>query len=627
MDENQNMNNNVIDPNNPYNAPQDPNLNMNQNMYQDPTQMGSDPNMMNQGMYQDPTQMGGDPNMMNQGMFQDPTQITGDPNMMNQGMFQDPTQMAGDPNMMNQGMSQDPIQMGTDPNMMNQGMFQDPNQIGSDPNMMNQGMFQDPNQMGSNPNMMNQGIYQNPNQMSSDPNMMNPGMNQDPNQMSGDPNMMPGMYPDPNQMGTNPNMMNPAMYQDPNQMGFDPNMQGVYQDPNNMGFDPNMMPGMYQDPNSMGFDPNMMGPNPNTLNQNMQLDPSDPNSVINAPVPSAEGPAQTNANFNTDEANFSSPKPKSNKKTILIVGIVLALVVLILIVLIATGVINIGGSGSVTPPVENVVVTPVANQTPTPPAPANEKLNFCDDYYFTYDTSTWTFDQTTSAAGGNQIIQLKDNANHTLKYEINSKPIASLFASYGYDVSTAPGQEALYTGCIGLAQNNCVGQLGTLNAVTDGGFKITNTSQKMYYAYADLPSSTSTTAGELAQDSNQVSQTQTGGIVTRFYFIYLSAETDDVVFFFSLSNLDTVKDANLHQSVLKMLSSIAKNASSVNTNTVGNVSVNDLINNDAATANAILENQVAVDNQNGQQQVDANQQQQANPNQQGVSQNQQQVTQ
>jgi hypothetical protein len=76
-----------------------------------------------------------------------------------------------------------------------------------------------------------------------------------------------------------------------------------------------------------------------------------------------------------------------------------------------------------------------------------------------------------------------------------------------------------------------------------------------------------------------------------------------------------------------MLSSIAKNASSVNTNTVGNVSVNDLINNDAATANAILENQVAVDNQNGQQQVDANQQQQANPNQQGVSQNQQQVTQ
>ena len=605
MDENQNMNNNVIDPNNPYNTPQNPNFNMNQNMYQDPTQMGSDPNMMNQGM------------------------------------FQDPTQMAGDPNMMNQGMSQDPIQMGTDPNMMNQGMFQDPNQIGSDPNMMNQGMFQDPNQMGSNPNMMNQGIYQNPNQMSSDPNMMNPGMNQDPNQMSGDPNMMPGMYPDPNQMGTDPNMMpgmypdpnqmgtdpnmmNPAMYQDPNQMGYNPNMQGVYQDPNNMGFDPNMMPGMYQDPNSMGFDPNMMGPNPNTLNQNMQLDPSDPNSVINAPVPSAEGPAQTNANFNTDEANFSSPKPKSNKKTILIVGIVLALVVLILIVLIATGVINIGGSGSVTPPVENVVVTPVANQTPTPPAPANEKLNFCDDYYFTYDTSTWTFDQTTSAAGGNQIIQLKDNANHTLKYEINSKPIASLFASYGYDVSTAPGQEALYTGCIGLAQNNCVGQLGTLNAVTDGGFKITNTSQKMYYAYADLPSSTSTTAGELAQDSNQVSQTQTGGIVTRFYFIYLSAETDDVVFFFSLSNLDTVKDANLHQSVLKMLSSIAKNASSVNTNTVENVSVNDLINNDAATANAILENQVAVDNQNGQQQVDANQQQQANPNQQGVSQNQQQ---
>ena len=573
MDENQNMNNNVIDPNNPYNTPQNPNFNMNQNMYQDPTQMGSDPNMMNQGM------------------------------------FQDPTQMAGDPNMMNQGMSQDPIQMGTDPNMMNQGMFQDPNQ------------------MGSNPNMMNQGIYQNPNQMSSDPNMMNPGMNQDPNQMSGDPNMMPGMYPDPNQMGTNPNMMNPAMYQDPNQMGFDPNMQGVYQDPNNMGFDPNMMPGMYQDPNSMGFDPNMMGPNPNTLNQNMQLDPSDPNSVINAPVPSAEGPAQTNANFNTDEANFSSPKPKSNKKTILIVGIVLALVVLILIVLIATGVINIGGSGSVTPPVENVVVTPVANQTPTPPAPANEKLNFCDDYYFTYDTSTWTFDQTTSAAGGNQIIQLKDNANHTLKYEINSKPIASLFATYGYDVSTAPGQEALYAGCIGLAQTNCVGQLGTLNAVTDGGFKITNTSQKMYYAYADLPSSTSTTAGELAQDSNQVSQTQTGGIVTRFYFIYLSAETDDVVFFFSLSNLDTVKDANLHQSVLKMLSSIAKNASSVNTNTVGNVSVNNLINNDAATANAILENQVAVDNQNGQQQVDANQQQQANPNQQGVSQNQQQVTQ
>ena len=532
MDENQNMNNNVIDPNNPYNTPQDPNYNMNPNMYQDPNQMGVDPNMM-------------------------------------PGIYQDPNQMAGDPNMMNQGMYQDPNQMGVDSNMM-PGIYQDPNQMAGDPNMMNQSMYQDPNQMAGDPNMMNQG-----------------------------------------------------MYQDPNNMSYDPNMQGVYQDPNQMGFDPNMMPGMYQDPSQMGFDPNMMGPNPNSLNQNMQLDPSDPNSIINAPVPPAEGPVQTDANFNTDESNFSAPKPKSNKKMILIIGIVLALIVLVLIVLIATGVINIGGSSQQKPPEENVVVTPVTNQTPYTPTPSNEKLNFCDDYYFTYDANTWTFDQTTSAAGGNQIIQLKDASNHTLKYEINSKPIASLFASYGYDVSTTAGQEVLYNGCIELAQNNCVGQLGTLAAVTDGGFKITNSSQKMYYAYADLPASASTTAGELAQNNNQASS-----VVTRYYFIYLGAETDDVVFFFSLSNLDTINDAELHQNVLKMLSSIAKNASSVNTNTVGNVSVNDLINNTTTTENVIVENQVATNNtnQNGQQAVNTvqtqtqAQQQTANPNQQQVTQ-------
>jgi len=553
MDENQNFNNNVIDPNNPYNSPQDPNLNMNNGMYQDPNQMGADPNMMNQGMYQDPNQMGMDPNMMNQGMYQDPNQMGTDPNMMNQGMYQDPNQMGADPNMMNQGMYQDPNQMGMDPNMMNQGMYQDPNQMGADPNMMNQGMYQDPNQMGADPNMMNQGMYQDPNQMGADPNMMNQGM-----------------YQDPNQMGMDPNMMNQGMYQDPNAMGYDPNM-------------------MYQDPNAMGFDPNMMGPNPNSLNQNMQLDPSDPNSVINAPVPPAEGPAQTNANFNTDESNFSAPKPKSNKKTFLIIGIVLALIVLVLIILIATGVINIGGSEP-----QNVTenkVTPVANATPAPPAARTEQINFCEDYYFSYDANTWSIDNTTADASGNQIIQISDG-QHTLKYDFNAKPIKSLFEQSGVDVGTSQGLQVLYEMCIATSQQNSVGQLGTLTALESGSFQLTN-SQKLYYAFADLPDTSSTTAGDLAQ--NSTGGNASSSVVTRFYYIYLSAPTDDVVFFFELKNLDTSSEPEVHQNVLKILTSITKNASGVNTNTVGNTVANDL--NDAATANAILENQVAADNE------------------------------
>ena len=462
MDENQNFNNNVTDPNNPYNSPQDPNLNMNNGMYQDPTGMGADPNMMNQGMYQDP------------------------------------------------------------------------NGMGADPNMMNQGMYQDPNGMGYNPNMMGQDMYQ----------------------------------------------------------------------------DPNMMQGMYQDPNSMGFDPNMMGPNPNSLNQNMQLDPSDPNSVINAPVPPAEGPAQTNANFNTDEANFSSPKPKSNKKTFLIIGIVLAVIVLLLIVLIATGIINIGGSEpqNVT---ENKIVTPV-NATPAPPTPKNEQLNFWEDYYFVYDNNTWNVDNTTSDTSGNQIVQLTDGT-HTLKYDFPAKPISELFAQAGVDVSTAQGLKVLYETCISTSQQNSVGQLGTLTALESGTFQLTNSSPKLYYAFADLADSSSTTAGDLAQNSTTGSGSTT---VTRFYFIYLSAPTDDVVFFFELKNLDTNSEPEVHQSVLKMLSSITKNASPVNTNTVAN----DL--NEAAAANAILENQVAADNAIPNQ--NANQGQAADPNQQVQQQQEQQ---
>ena len=512
--------------------------------------------------------------------------------MMNQGMYQDPNQMGTDPNMMNQGMYQDPNQMGTDPNMMNQGMYQDPNQMGADPNMMNQGMYQDPNMMGADPNMMNQGMYQDPNQMGTDPNMMNQGMYQDPNQMGADPNMMnQGMYQDPNMMGADPNMMNQGMYQDPNQMGYDPNMmnQGMYQDPNQMGYDPNMIgQDMYQDPNQMGFDPNMMGPNPNSLNQNMQLDPSDPNSVINAPIPPADGPMQTNANFNTDESNFSAPKPKSNKKTILIIGIVLAVIVLLLIILIATGVINIGGSEpqNVT---ENKVVVP-ANTTPAPPAVKNKQLNFCEDYYFTYDENAWTVDTTTSDTSGNQIIQMSDGT-HNLKFLFNAKSISEWLAANGYDVSTSEGISALYQGCIDTVQSNTIGQLGTLTALESGTFQLTN-SQKLYYAFADLPDSPSTTAGDLAQNSTESGASTT---VTRYYFIYLSAPTDNVVFFFELKNLDTSNEPDVHQNVLKILTSITKNASSVNTNTVANTVANDL--NDTVVANDVLENQVAVENE------------------------------
>ena len=77
-----------------------------------------------------------------------------------------------------------------------------------------------------------------------------------------------------------------------------------------------------------------------------------------------------------------------------------------------------------------------------------------------------------------------------------------------------------------------------------------------------------------------------------------------------------LKRSEVHQSVLKMLSSITKNASPVNTNTVAN----DL--NEAAAANAILENQVAADNAIPNQ--NANQGQAADPNQQVQQQQEQQ---
>ena len=273
--------------------------------------------------------------------------------------------------------------------------------------------------------------------------------------------------------------------------------------------------------------------------------------------------------------------------------IILIKLILVLIILIATGVINFGGSAPANNITENRVVTP-ANTAPTQPVTNNQQLNFCEDYYFTYDANVWTYDNTTSAAGGDQIIQISDGT-HTLKYDFNSKPITEPFAQAGIDVSTAQGLKTLYELCIQTSQTNSVGQLGTLTAVDSGEFNLFN-NNKLYYAYADLPDSSATTAGDLAQSATD-DTTSSGTVVTRYYFIFLASQTDDVVFFFNLKNFDTANEPELHQAVLKILTSITKKVSSVNTNTTTNTSAqNDVVVNEAVFDNSIFENHTVSDN-------------------------------
>ena len=500
---------------------------------------------------------------------------------------------------MNQWFDMNPNQ-GYDPNMspnydMNQGFEMNQNQ-GYDPNMnqnydMNQGFDMNQNQ-GYDPNMnqnydMNQGFEMNQNQM--DPNAAIYGQNQDfgmgeQNQnfgMNEPQNFNPNQI-NPDMQGFNQNQnMNPDM-QNFNQNPMNPNMQNFNQNPMNAGNDQNSNTTSTMNPQEEEFTRKWMGAIYDKaqkskfnwcaaffqgyymLYRKMYLTGAlvilfedvvcmlislliSANPMIAAIsmllftvlcfvgfgigfYPLYKG--NVKKEFKAAQANTTNQVDPSKKGGTSAIALAIGLIASILVMSIFNVVFAAKQFASNTKKTNTTNTTNVAVE----PESLEEKYNFLDDYYFTYDSSEWTEDY-----AGNGLV----NGNYTLSYKINYKA-----EDLNADFNSQESLQAL----LQLLTDSFTSQVAELNMQVEANGSNFIKQNNCYYAYIDV----------LGSDS-----------ISRYYFV--ASPLENLLFQFVLTESDTSIDYSTNLSVIDVITKIKVKSAidDESLNTIGNTLSNE----------------------------------------------------